>query len=709
MTGDALMKLTFKNQSQRRFIKVITLVMTLTFLMPIISWTFDSAALTAGLPHILFHQKNIYIPAKLATIIKYERHQGPLVILIQDLHCNYEVQMNIAKLIEKLSQEQDLNLVAVEGSSQPINATEIRSFPLKKIREEVSDYFVRQGKLTGAEYCAATGKNPIRLEGIEDPGLYAENKKSVDMLLSHEALGYCYDLREALNRLKPAIYSKRLRRLDAQFEKFRLGQAPLSPYTAFLSRLARKLNMSLDAFPNLEAYLKHGPHDPKANPEALFAELDHLEDLIRTTYYTRPEEQRLDEQLKRITVIEKMLNISAAPDEVALFRAHRDQYKVQAFVDFINRHQDRERQSLPDQVLTPDLYQLDDFLKEAASFYQVADERSRAFVDNMLARMQQQNQNIALLITGGFHTDGVLKALREKGVSCLALKPRLTKQDILNPYFRLLTQKQTALEKWLSREQRKFALQSFLPKSRNPAQMPDESSLTAREKSFKRLLGLLFQIRTIVYVYMQNKTIRHLQTLVEKFLAGYADQLQDIQIRWGGIVVYQDHTMAVPFSRSGQTSLAVIGPKAVSGLVKQEERLDVPMTIGNLHIVLVAPGYVETVNQRLAAWNGHTLHTLPLVRLIAVYLVLVFFKLSGESLKHWVTGLPWKTWGNTIKNLSIKVFWAPWHILEALANTLKNTVFQVEKGTYNPVFQRLSSRLTIPTIKLHWQWPLEIL
>ncbi len=656
-------------------IKVVTHLVCLSFLLPVVSWSFDSSALMTGQGTVMFNNRLVHIPSRLATVQSFHQGTGPVVIQLQDLHCNYEVQMNIAKLIARLSQEQQLKLVAVEGSSQPINPTEIRSFPLEKIRKEVSDYFVKQGKLTGAEYCAATGKNPIRLEGIEDARLYAENKKSVDMLLSHEALGYCYDLRDALNNLKPTIYSKRLHQVDAQFEKFRLGRVPLSAYAVFLSRLARKLKLSLKAFPNFEAYRGHGAHDQKADPEALFGEMDRLEQLIREKYYSRPEERFLDEQLGRLTLIEKLLNISATPEEVALFRTGHDLFNVQTFMDFINRHQGKEA-STQTQILSPDLYRLDDYLKEAKTFYQGAEARSRAFVDNTIAAMQEQKQGIALLITGGYHTDGVLKALKEKGLSYLALKPRLTKQDVLNPYFSLLTSKPTALEQWLSQEQRKFALQSYLPKSQDPTKIPDESGLTVRERSFKRLLVLLFKVRTIAYAHMQNKVIYHLNAVVKKLLAGYAGQARDIQIGWSNIKVYKDHTMTVPIRLGAKAALAVIGPKAVSGLVKQEERLDVAMTIGSHPIVLVAPEYIEAVTQRLAAWRGHALDTSPLVRLIAVYLVLTFLLHRGRDLNRWLSGLPWRGWGNTIKGWLLKVFWAPWRFWEAMVNTLKNGLYQ---------------------------------
>ena len=53
----------------------------------------------------------------------------------------------INKLIEYLVKQHGLKEVGVEGAWDRRDVSEVRSYPLKNIREEVSEHFMKQGKL----------------------------------------------------------------------------------------------------------------------------------------------------------------------------------------------------------------------------------------------------------------------------------------------------------------------------------------------------------------------------------------------------------------------------------------------------------------------------------------------------------------------------------------------------------------------------------
>lgn len=76
-----------------------------------------------------------------------------LIIQIQDSHCNFEAQTNIANIIEMMTVDKDiarsLKLVATEGAQGLVDPVFERSFPDPKVRQESSDYFVKIGRLPG--------------------------------------------------------------------------------------------------------------------------------------------------------------------------------------------------------------------------------------------------------------------------------------------------------------------------------------------------------------------------------------------------------------------------------------------------------------------------------------------------------------------------------------------------------------------------------
>src|SRR5665213_514518 len=135
----------------------------------------DALASTSNLPQ--FH---LLPPSGLGRIVDYfnssdgatEKATEPakkLVILIQDLHANYGVQKNIAALLDfltsKLSSTDSSHLsiapstfppfaLAVEGAAGNVDSSPIAMVPDEKVRAAASDYLMRQGELTGAEYFA---------------------------------------------------------------------------------------------------------------------------------------------------------------------------------------------------------------------------------------------------------------------------------------------------------------------------------------------------------------------------------------------------------------------------------------------------------------------------------------------------------------------------------------------------------------------------
>ena len=330
----------WQKPEQRNWVRIIALAVILTFISPYFTWAFDSANYSISQPSIIFNNKTVFIPEKLGTVSHLLQGDNRLVVHIQDLHCNYEVQMNIAQIIHLLAEKHGLRLVSMEGTSLPIDTTKIRTFPIKKIRTEVSDYFVRQGKLSGAEFYAATGEYPVRLEGIENEDLYKRNKRSVEFILKDEGQGYCYDLRDSLDALKPGLYNSRLLKFDKQCLLYRDGKNNVLTQTLFLVKTARRLGYDLAAYPTALRYARNrrALFTPKIDADALFKELEILEYTLREYFYINTQERELDRRLLRLSIIEKLINISGSPEELEVFRQNRGDFQVQVFVDFIRSY-----------------------------------------------------------------------------------------------------------------------------------------------------------------------------------------------------------------------------------------------------------------------------------------------------------------------------------------------------------------------------------
>jgi hypothetical protein len=167
---------------------------------------------------------------------------------------------------------------------------------------------------------------------------------------------------------------------------------PLVKYGAFLAGQAQALKLNLQAVPNLAKYvsLRMNVIPQDLNPDRIFAETDQLDAMIRERLYTTPDQRKLDELLQRLDLMEKLLNISATPEELAQFQARPESFQVKPFAEFIQTFD-----QLSDLLIESELYALDAYFQQVLAFYRLADERSEAFVINARPRMAARGTSLA--------------------------------------------------------------------------------------------------------------------------------------------------------------------------------------------------------------------------------------------------------------------------------------------------------------------------
>ena len=119
----------------------------------------------------------IKIPSEIGTVkSSFQGSQDRLVIHIQDAHVNEEAQRNIARLVEYSHKTLKNNLVAVEGAEGYLETALLGSFDDPNARKLISDYYLREGILSGPEYLAITELPELKIYGVEEKALYEENR-----------------------------------------------------------------------------------------------------------------------------------------------------------------------------------------------------------------------------------------------------------------------------------------------------------------------------------------------------------------------------------------------------------------------------------------------------------------------------------------------------------------------------------------------------
>jgi len=209
--------------------------------------------------HTNLKSGNIELPFSMGYIreIHISDSEKPVVIYIQDAHCNYSCQMNIEAIVDYFNQEYGVELAAVEGGAGNYDFSIFTSIPDIEVREAVADYFVREGRVTGVELFAIKNPDKLIVKGLEEPILYEKNLSVYRESLTYKDVvdRYLQILRHYVENLKPPIFSENLKDFDEQKGAYDNNQNKLKDYILYLKRISSAYDIKINKFDNLTRLL----------------------------------------------------------------------------------------------------------------------------------------------------------------------------------------------------------------------------------------------------------------------------------------------------------------------------------------------------------------------------------------------------------------------------------------------------------------------
>lgn len=98
----------------------------------------------------------------------------------------------------------------------------------------------------------------------------------------------------------------------------------------------------------------------------------------------------------------------------------------------------------------PDWALIENAILSAFEFYSLARMRDVSMVENLIELLKNKNSSTAVIITGGFHQDGILSELEKRNISYCSIKPVIKKISAENSYFSLVQNIKSPFERWVS-------------------------------------------------------------------------------------------------------------------------------------------------------------------------------------------------------------------------------------------------------------------
>ena len=148
-----------------------------------------------------------------------------------------------------------------------------------------------------------------------------------------------------------------------------------------------------------------------------------------------------NESEKNIVAQDRKLYLTGQMLEFAMTSDQWEEYKTVRGDQFVIGSNDEK-------LRTSDLGLRTSLLKPFEDFYRIAEARSDAMVDNLLrqcvvlgaqsglkankrtSHTKDYGLRTAVLVAGGFHTEGLTRLLKEKGINYVVAAPKVTKVDV---------------------------------------------------------------------------------------------------------------------------------------------------------------------------------------------------------------------------------------------------------------------------------------
>lgn len=158
----------------------------------------------------------------------------------------------------------------------------------------------------------------------------------------------------------------------------------------------------------------------------LFEEIDRIFQKILNELAQQEREKNLLELYKDLSLFAKLYHLELTRKEWDRTQYRKDWIRPEAFAGRLEKMTAELGPSLGNTQPLISAQVLEELFPIACSFYDFAQQREAAFYQKIESTMNSRKIEKAILVTGGFHTDGIAQILREKSVNYGVLTPRMS-------------------------------------------------------------------------------------------------------------------------------------------------------------------------------------------------------------------------------------------------------------------------------------------
>ena len=255
-----------------------------------------------------------------------------------------------------------------------------------------------------------------------------------------------------IDELKNILSQSEIKELIANTVSFRTRRISRKDFYGYLLSKGAEVGLEEKRFKELSDYLEYVTIYEAIDQAEVMREMEDLEASIKEPLYQNDIQRRLDTLSRDLTLLKNIFSIKITKPDYIYYLENRAGFDIRNFLDFVGEEAPKYRIQAE---FTPGIEKLDDYRERISRFYEYSFERDDAFLENMKFsgyRGLSNGKQVAVLMTGGFHTENICELLQKQGVSCVSIVPKFRcEEGYESPYFELLAGQRGGFEKMIGR------------------------------------------------------------------------------------------------------------------------------------------------------------------------------------------------------------------------------------------------------------------
>ncbi len=226
--------------------------------------------------------------------------------------------------------------------------------------------------------------------------------------------------KQLITELRSRVSSDALAQLKEIGLQLQNGKATRAAFYRELSRLMQANSVDAATYPALAQYSRYLLAKDDLDLSGLLAELYQFESDLKHRLADTPEALQLLVISEGLSIFDRLIILKWMPHEYRAYGEQKEAFGIASWVEFLAA---QAAQNGIAWEWKGDAEKLQGNLSQAAQFYEAAEARNQALVQRALDKIQAEGVEVAVLIVGGFHTNGCAELLANQGFEVAVLTP----------------------------------------------------------------------------------------------------------------------------------------------------------------------------------------------------------------------------------------------------------------------------------------------